>query len=113
MTIGRVESIGYDMSLFKARGDAAHRRALRPDPERQRRRASYTAGLLGGQYIGIDAGRLGGRLTSDGDQRRVRAGRDRAREPDQQVPVQSGGASGQAKPRAARDPGVRSDAMMP
>ena len=55
VTIGRVESIGYDMSLFKAvvtlRIDARYN-GIPNDSDA----SIYTAGLLGGQYIGITPG---------------------------------------------------------
>ena len=55
VTIGRVESIGYDMNQFKAvvtlRIDAAYDRIPNDSDA-----SIYTAGLLGGQYIGITPG---------------------------------------------------------
>jgi len=55
VTIGRVESIGYDMNLFKAvvtlRIDARYD-SIPNDSDA----SIYTAGLLGGQYIGISPG---------------------------------------------------------
>lgn len=55
VTIGRVESIGYDMNLFKAvvtlRIDASYDRIPNDSDA-----SIYTAGLLGGQYIGITPG---------------------------------------------------------
>jgi len=55
VTIGRVESIGYDMSLFKAvvtlRIDAHYDRIPNDSDA-----SIYTAGLLGGQYVGITPG---------------------------------------------------------
>ena len=55
VTIGRVESIGYDMDLFKAvvtlRIDARYDQI--PD---DRDASILTAGLLGGQYVGISPG---------------------------------------------------------
>jgi phospholipid/cholesterol/gamma-HCH transport system substrate-binding protein len=55
VTIGRVESIGYDMDLFKAvvtlRIDSRYD-AIPNDSDA----SIYTAGLLGGQYIGITPG---------------------------------------------------------
>ena len=55
VTIGRVESIGYDMNLFKAivtlRIDARYD-AIPNDSDA----SIYTAGLLGGQYVGITPG---------------------------------------------------------
>lgn len=55
VTIGRVESIGYDMNLFKAvvtlRIDARYDRIPNDSDA-----SIYTAGLLGGQYIGITPG---------------------------------------------------------
>jgi phospholipid/cholesterol/gamma-HCH transport system substrate-binding protein len=55
VTIGRVESIGYDMSLFKA--VATLRIDARYDQIPSDSDASIlTAGLLGGQYIGITPG---------------------------------------------------------
>lgn len=55
VTIGRVESIGYDMNLFKA--VATLRIDSRYDQIPNDSDASIlTAGLLGGQYIGITPG---------------------------------------------------------
>jgi phospholipid/cholesterol/gamma-HCH transport system substrate-binding protein len=55
VTIGRVESIGYDMNLFKA--VATLRIDSRYDQIPNDSDASIlTAGLLGGQYIGISPG---------------------------------------------------------
>ena len=55
VTIGRVESIGYDMDLFKAvvtlRIDAHYDRIPNDSDA-----AIYTAGLLGGQYVGLTPG---------------------------------------------------------
>jgi phospholipid/cholesterol/gamma-HCH transport system substrate-binding protein len=55
VTIGRVESIGYDMNLFKAvvtlRIDARYDRIPNDSDA-----SIYTAGLLGGQYVGITPG---------------------------------------------------------
>jgi phospholipid/cholesterol/gamma-HCH transport system substrate-binding protein len=55
VTIGRVEAIGYDMSLFKAvvtlRIDARYNQIPNDSDA-----AIFTAGLLGGQYIGITPG---------------------------------------------------------
>ena len=55
VTIGRVESIGYDMDLFKAvvtlRIDARYDRIPNDSDA-----AIYTAGLLGGQYVGLTPG---------------------------------------------------------
>jgi phospholipid/cholesterol/gamma-HCH transport system substrate-binding protein len=55
VTIGRVESIGYDMQLFKAvvtlRIDA-HYDKIPEDSDA----SILTAGLLGGQYVGITPG---------------------------------------------------------
>jgi len=55
VTIGRVESIGYDMTLFKAvvtlRIDA-HYDQIPNDSDA----GILTAGLLGGQYVGISPG---------------------------------------------------------
>ena len=55
VTIGRVESIGYDMDLFKAvvtlRIDARYDQI--PDDSDA---SILTAGLLGGQYVGISPG---------------------------------------------------------
>jgi phospholipid/cholesterol/gamma-HCH transport system substrate-binding protein len=55
VTIGRVESIGYDMNLFKAvvtlRIDARYDRIPNDSDA-----AIYTAGLLGGQYVGLTPG---------------------------------------------------------
>lgn len=55
VTIGRVESIGYDMNLFKA--VATLRIDSRYDQIPNDSDASIlTAGLLGGQYVGITPG---------------------------------------------------------
>jgi len=55
VTIGRVESIGYDMDLFKA--VATLRIDTRYDQIPNDSDASIlTAGLLGGQYVGITPG---------------------------------------------------------
>ena len=55
VTIGRVESIGYDMSLFKA--IVTLRIDSRYDEIPNDSDASIlTAGLLGGQYVGISPG---------------------------------------------------------
>ena len=55
VTIGRVESIGYDMNLFKAvvtlRIDARYDQIPNDSDA-----AIYTAGLLGGQYVGLTPG---------------------------------------------------------
>ena len=55
VTIGRVESIGYDMDLFKAvvtlRIDARYDQIPNDSDA-----SIFTAGLLGGQYIGITPG---------------------------------------------------------
>jgi phospholipid/cholesterol/gamma-HCH transport system substrate-binding protein len=55
VTIGRVEAIGYDMNLFKAvvtlRIDARYNQIPNDSDA-----AIFTAGLLGGQYIGITPG---------------------------------------------------------
>ena len=55
VTIGRVESIGYDMNQFKAvvtlRIDEAYDRIPNDSDA-----SIYTAGLLGGQYVGITPG---------------------------------------------------------
>jgi len=55
VTIGRVESIGYDMQLFKAvvtlRIDSRY-----DDIPNDSDASIFTAGLLGGQYIGISPG---------------------------------------------------------
>jgi len=55
VTIGRVESIGYDMQLFKAvvtlRIDSRYN-----DIPNDSDASIFTAGLLGGQYIGISPG---------------------------------------------------------
>ena len=55
VTIGRVESIGYDMNLFKAvvtlRVDARYDKIPNDSDA-----AIYTAGLLGGQYVGLTPG---------------------------------------------------------
>jgi phospholipid/cholesterol/gamma-HCH transport system substrate-binding protein len=55
VTIGRVESIGYDMNQFKAvvtlRIDAAYDRIPNDSDA-----SIFTAGLLGGQYVGITPG---------------------------------------------------------
>ena len=67
----------------------------------------FTAGLLGGQYIGITPGGAE-EFFKDGDRIEFVAGRDRAREPDQQVPLQPGRQGEQAaEPSAA---GVNTDA---
>ena len=55
VTIGRVESIGYDMTLFKA--VVTLRIDTRYDQIPNDSDASiFTAGLLGGQYVGITPG---------------------------------------------------------
>jgi phospholipid/cholesterol/gamma-HCH transport system substrate-binding protein len=55
VTIGRVEAIGYDMNLFKA--VVTLRIDERYDQIPNDSDASiYTAGLLGGQYVGITPG---------------------------------------------------------
>ena len=55
VTIGRVESIGYDMDLFKAvvtlRIDARYDQIPNDSDA-----SIFTAGLLGGQYVGITPG---------------------------------------------------------
>jgi phospholipid/cholesterol/gamma-HCH transport system substrate-binding protein len=55
VTIGRVESIGYDMQLFKAvvtlRIDGRY-----DDIPNDSDASIFTAGLLGGQYVGISPG---------------------------------------------------------
>jgi phospholipid/cholesterol/gamma-HCH transport system substrate-binding protein len=55
VTIGRVESIGYDMNLFKAvvtlRIDASYDQIPNDSDA-----SILTAGLLGGQYVGISPG---------------------------------------------------------
>jgi len=55
VTIGRVESIAYDMDLFKAvvtlRIDASYDKIPNDSDA-----SIYTAGLLGGQYIGLTPG---------------------------------------------------------
>jgi len=55
VTIGRVESIGYDMNVFKAvvtlRIDSSYDRIPNDSDA-----SIYTAGLLGGQYVGITPG---------------------------------------------------------
>ena len=55
VTIGRVESIGYDMDLFKAvvtlRIDARYDKIPNDSDA-----SIFTAGLLGGQYIGLTPG---------------------------------------------------------
>ena len=55
VTIGRVESIGYDMGQFKAvvtlRIDASYDKIPNDSDA-----SIYTAGLLGGQYVGITPG---------------------------------------------------------
>jgi phospholipid/cholesterol/gamma-HCH transport system substrate-binding protein len=65
VTIGRVESIGYDMNQFKAvvtlRIDASYDRIPNDSDA-----SIYTAGLLGGQYIGITPGNAE-ELYRDGD----------------------------------------------
>ncbi len=66
VTIGRVESISYDFSEYKARAvlriDSAYDRI--PDDSDA---SIYTAGLLGGQYVGIGPGGSETFL-ADGDQ---------------------------------------------
>ncbi len=55
VTIGRVVGIGYDMKLFKAvvqMGIDARYNEIPDDSDA----SIYTAGLLGGQYIGIEPG---------------------------------------------------------
>jgi phospholipid/cholesterol/gamma-HCH transport system substrate-binding protein len=55
VTIGRVVAIGYDMKLFKAivhLGIDARYDEIPDDSDA----SIYTAGLLGGQYIGIEPG---------------------------------------------------------
>jgi phospholipid/cholesterol/gamma-HCH transport system substrate-binding protein len=55
VTIGRVESIGYDMQAFKA--DVTLRIDGRYDRIPNDSDASiFTSGLLGGQYVGITPG---------------------------------------------------------
>jgi phospholipid/cholesterol/gamma-HCH transport system substrate-binding protein len=55
VTIGRVESIGYDMNQFKAvvtlRIDASYDKIPNDSDA-----SIFTAGLLGGQYVGITPG---------------------------------------------------------
>ena len=55
VTIGRVESIGYDMNLFKAvvtlRIDSSYDQIPNDSDA-----SILTAGLLGGQYVGISPG---------------------------------------------------------
>ena len=66
VTIGRVEDIGYDMKLFKAvvtMGIDTRYNQIPNDSDA----SIYTAGLLGGQYIGIGAGGSEDYL-KDGDQ---------------------------------------------
>jgi phospholipid/cholesterol/gamma-HCH transport system substrate-binding protein len=66
VTIGRVEDIGYDMSLFKAvvtMGIDVRYDQIPVDSDA----SIYTAGLLGGQYIGIEPGGSEDYL-KDGDQ---------------------------------------------
>ncbi len=55
VTVGRVEDIGYDMKLFKAvvTMDIDARYDQIPNDSAA---SIYTAGLLGGQYIGIEPG---------------------------------------------------------
>ena len=66
VTIGRVESIGYDMDLFKA--VATLRIDSRYDQIPNDSDASIlTAGLLGGQYVGIGPG-ASETFFADGDQ---------------------------------------------
>lgn len=55
VTIGRVEEIGYDMKAFKAvvtLGIDAHYNEIPRDSDA----SIFTAGLLGGQYVGISPG---------------------------------------------------------
>jgi phospholipid/cholesterol/gamma-HCH transport system substrate-binding protein len=65
VTIGRVESIGYDMNLFKAvvtlRIDSRYDQIPNDSDA-----AIYTAGLLGGQYVGLTPGNSG-EVYHDGD----------------------------------------------
>jgi phospholipid/cholesterol/gamma-HCH transport system substrate-binding protein len=66
VTIGRVEEIGYDMKLFKAvvhLGIDSRYNEIPTDSDA----SIYTAGLLGGQYIGIEPGGSEDYL-KDGDQ---------------------------------------------
>ena len=66
VTIGRVESIGYDMQAFKA--DVTLRIDARYDRIPNDSDASiYTAGLLGGQYVGLTPGNAED-VYHDGDQ---------------------------------------------
>lgn len=53
--IGRVETIGFDMNLFKAVVTLRINRAYDRIP-RDSDASIYTAGLLGGQYVGISPG---------------------------------------------------------
>jgi phospholipid/cholesterol/gamma-HCH transport system substrate-binding protein len=66
VTVGRVESIAYDMDLFKAvvtlRIDAQYDRIPKDSDA-----SILTAGLLGGQYVGISPGGSDENLR-DGDQ---------------------------------------------
>jgi len=66
VTVGRVEEIGYDMKLFKAvvhLGIDSRYNEIPSDSDA----SIYTAGLLGGQYIGIEPGGSEDYL-KDGDQ---------------------------------------------
>lgn len=66
VTIGRVVAIDYDMSLFKAvvhMGIDARYNEIPDDSDA----SIYTAGLLGGQYIGVEPGGSEDYL-EDGDQ---------------------------------------------
>jgi phospholipid/cholesterol/gamma-HCH transport system substrate-binding protein len=55
VTIGRVAAIGYDMKLFKAVVNMGIDRRYDQIPN-DSDASIYTAGLLGGQYIGIEPG---------------------------------------------------------
>jgi len=66
VTIGRVEDIGYDMKLFKAIVSMGIDRRYDQIPS-DSDASIFTAGLLGGQYIGIEPGGAEDYL-EDGDQ---------------------------------------------
>ena len=84
VTIGRVESIGYDMDAFKAvvtlRIDARYDQIPNDSDA-----SIFTAGLLGGQYVGITPGSAedayrDGERRGDGDRYDAAGGRDDRRE---------------------------------
>ena len=66
VTVGRVEQIGYDMKLFKAVVSLGIDRRYDQIPN-DSDASIFTAGLLGGQYIGIEPGGSEDYL-KDGDQ---------------------------------------------